>query len=45
VLFYFCLKHSNLDKRAKAQSLEDKPFKIDLIKPESHFISTSSNFD
>jgi hypothetical protein len=32
-LFYFCLKQSNLDKRAKTQSLEDKPFKIDLIKP------------
>jgi hypothetical protein len=37
LLFYFCLKPSNLDKRAKTQSLEDKPFKSDLKQPESHF--------
>jgi hypothetical protein len=37
LLFYFCLKQSGLDKRAKTQSLEDKPFKTQIKQPESHF--------
>jgi hypothetical protein len=43
LLFCFCLKQSNLDKRAKTQSLEDKPFKSDLKQPESHFRGEKSH--
>jgi hypothetical protein len=43
VLFNFCLKQSNLDKRAKTQSLEDKPFKTQIKQPESPLISKNKS--
>jgi hypothetical protein len=43
LLFYFCLKQSNLDKRAKTQSLEDKPFKTQIKQQESYFISKNKS--